>query len=409
MSRRVLPEPEFGSDSFLDVIANIVGILIILIVVAGMKVARQEVMAPDTASVRVSDTTNSDGGAHGLSALPQSSDSTAELRAELKEAEKHEASLRLAASHTEAELAAVQDLVTEAVLRRDTEAADADHLHSQISEAEAQHSLLRAQLASLSTDGAFDPAADEAEAENQKVRLQLETDLQEVDERTALIRRTLGNVVDQEEQIQQELTELSRQTAALRELLDSVPPPQTTVLNHRLAPVARTSPGNETHFRIAEDRVSHVPIRRLLDRVGGVIGARSDVLSRFGRVEGEIGPVEGYRMSYSIRREDTNPLASLQMGIPRRPLSVHLRFLPTEPLGDEPVDASLRPGSRLRQIVESLPRDEIVTFWLYPDQFRHYRRFSEYVHSLGLRVAARPLPEGRMIEASQSGTASAGQ
>ena len=41
MSRRSESDPGFGSDSFLDIIANIVGILIILIVVAGVKVSRQ--------------------------------------------------------------------------------------------------------------------------------------------------------------------------------------------------------------------------------------------------------------------------------------------------------------------------------------------------------------------------------
>jgi hypothetical protein len=42
MSRRAQrPELEFGSDSFLDVVCNIVGILIILIVVVGLKVQRQ--------------------------------------------------------------------------------------------------------------------------------------------------------------------------------------------------------------------------------------------------------------------------------------------------------------------------------------------------------------------------------
>ncbi|MEI6540914.1 MAG: hypothetical protein WCO86_15525, partial [Planctomycetota bacterium] len=37
------PELEFGSDSFLDVICNIVGILIILIVVVAVKVERQPI------------------------------------------------------------------------------------------------------------------------------------------------------------------------------------------------------------------------------------------------------------------------------------------------------------------------------------------------------------------------------
>ena len=46
MSRRKSTgDQEFGSDSFLDIIANIVGILIILIVVAGLRVAQQPAIA----------------------------------------------------------------------------------------------------------------------------------------------------------------------------------------------------------------------------------------------------------------------------------------------------------------------------------------------------------------------------
>ena len=41
MSRRQKAEMDFGSDSFLDIIANIVGILIILIVIAGVRVSQQ--------------------------------------------------------------------------------------------------------------------------------------------------------------------------------------------------------------------------------------------------------------------------------------------------------------------------------------------------------------------------------
>ena len=40
MSRRREFEIMFGSDSFLDVVANIVGILIILIVIAGVRVSQ---------------------------------------------------------------------------------------------------------------------------------------------------------------------------------------------------------------------------------------------------------------------------------------------------------------------------------------------------------------------------------
>ena len=44
MSRRPKAELQFGSDSFLDVVANIVGILIILIVLAGLRVSKMPVV-----------------------------------------------------------------------------------------------------------------------------------------------------------------------------------------------------------------------------------------------------------------------------------------------------------------------------------------------------------------------------
>ncbi len=46
MSKRPTPEePGFGSDSFLDVVANLVGVLIILIVLTGLKVRNSSIQA----------------------------------------------------------------------------------------------------------------------------------------------------------------------------------------------------------------------------------------------------------------------------------------------------------------------------------------------------------------------------
>ena len=68
MSRRsVKTEQEFGSDSFLDVIANIVGILIILIVIVGLKVARQPAASENTLVV--------DQSLSAVDALPPDPDS----------------------------------------------------------------------------------------------------------------------------------------------------------------------------------------------------------------------------------------------------------------------------------------------------------------------------------------------
>ena len=50
MAREKDDDIEFGSDSFLDVVANIVGILIILIVVAGIKAGAAPVTAERVAA-----------------------------------------------------------------------------------------------------------------------------------------------------------------------------------------------------------------------------------------------------------------------------------------------------------------------------------------------------------------------
>ena len=48
--RRATPQQAAGDDSFLDIVANIVGILIILIVVAGVRASRAPIEFPETAT-----------------------------------------------------------------------------------------------------------------------------------------------------------------------------------------------------------------------------------------------------------------------------------------------------------------------------------------------------------------------
>ena len=51
----------------------------------------------------------------------------------------------------------------------------------------------------------------------------------------------------------------------------------------------------------------------------------------------------------------------------------------------------------------------MLTFWVYPDSFKLYRTLQEACHAEGFVVAARPLPEGVLIEGSPYGSKSAGQ
>jgi hypothetical protein len=80
-----------------------------------------------------------------------------------------------------------------------------------------------------------------------------------------------------------------------------------------------------------------------------------------------------------------------------------------EPRG-EALEAALNPRSEFRQIADVLdPRQCTVTFWVYPDSFPIYRRLRDYLYERNVIVAGRPLPDGVPIASSKHGTRSRGQ
>jgi hypothetical protein len=76
----------------------------------------------------------------------------------------------------------------------------------------------------------------------------------------------------------------------------------------------------------------------------------------------------------------------------------------------ETVDQALAAGSAFRQVIDNLdPQQTAVTIWVYPDSFPEYRRVRDYLHDRDIVVAGRPLPEGVPIASSRRGTTSRGQ
>jgi hypothetical protein len=83
---------------------------------------------------------------------------------------------------------------------------------------------------------------------------------------------------------------------------------------------------------------------------------------------------------------------------------------PIAPERGESAAAALAAGSEFRQVVDSLdPRQSVVTLWVYPDSFALYRRLRDCLYDRDLVVAGRPLPEGMPISCSRRGSRSRGQ
>jgi hypothetical protein len=83
---------------------------------------------------------------------------------------------------------------------------------------------------------------------------------------------------------------------------------------------------------------------------------------------------------------------------------------PITPQRGETLEQALRDKSAFRQMTDHLDANvTTVTFWVYPDSFELFRRLRDHLYERGHDVAGRPLPTGAPIAASRNGTASRGQ
>jgi hypothetical protein len=369
--RRQQEELAFGSDSFLDVVANVVGILIILMVIAGLRVSREPTIEPEV---------------DRAVAQPQP--------AAVDEPEPEQEPPQVVEPTPPA-----VDVVQVPPL------APAEPPPELIARARE----LQARMVGLTSD-IEQSKRRQADLERRRTEIatqvtSLQQALQGDEQARAAAERQSGDA-------QTSLRELQGRLAVLQGELRTAAAevPATQVLQHRVTPVSRQVEGKEVHFRLAGGRVSVVPLDALANELKFRIERNRDSLMRLQRYDGSIGPVEGYKMHYVIERLPMSVLEELQFGPGY--VRMALSFYELEPLPEsvtESAEEALVRSSRFRRELERAGPDTTVTFWVYPDSFDLHRRLLEYVHGVGLDVAARPLPTGVPIAGSPNGSKSMAQ
>jgi len=380
MSRRMQrAELEFGSDSFLDVVCNIVGILIILIVVVGVRLQRQPLPSDPAAAARA---TAAAAAAESLSASQNAAIANAgtrqqALQRDLTTTATDEQQLQQAQQET----AGIRQQLTAQQTQRETQGRREQKLAAESNAAAARVASLKNSL---------------------KVSEQKHSELE------AALRRTL----DSEKQTQQKTRTVAVETLQLTEQLTAAQQKTQPAerLNHRLSPVTKPVESDDVHFRVDGGMVSMIPLNDLLDRLKDQVLARRSTIMRFSQFEGVVGPVGGYTMKYTVEKEGGSALESLQTGDLRVRVSVSKWQLQAEEsLVQESITDALRPGSRFRQQLETCPPDSVVTIWVYENSFAQFPAIRELAHGLRLRIAARPLPDGTPIVGSPNGSRSSAQ
>ena len=432
--RRINGDQEFGSDSFLDIIANIVGILIILIVVVGLRVARQPALAGSAESIGVS--TALDGGPAApaaVSIVANEPDASVVTRATpdsatVEETEGHAltadqvfAALDVPddADHATAILnAPEQSIVDNAEFDKQIES-----LSLELTTARANTATSEAELQQLLSE-LQQHRGNEQLQQNRRISIsrqkalltasiaELNLSVGATEAKATAFASTLASLNNRQSYVTSALKQIGQETQRLSEVLEAVEEQQPVGdrLHHRMSPVGTSVTEGEVHFRLSSGRIAHIPLESLLDRLKTQVSARRSVVMKFHRYEGVIGPIGGFHMRYTVERQTVSPLQALQYGQGSYRVSVsRWSVLPVESLEAESVDAALRVGSRMRQIMESTEPGTVITVWLYPDDFRHFGRIREFAHGLNLRVAARPLPNGTPIAGSPNGSRSTSQ
>lgn len=359
-------EAPFGSDSFLDVLANMVGILIILIVITAIRLGRapdKSLVAENAAGRPVENEEPVTPAPAEPAFLPPTDLATA---AEPESDEPPE------------EITAQMRAIASRIATLDTKSRST---RSRLQQLKADYDAAQAKLA---TDAA---AAKKAGGSLQEAKLQL-----------ARLEQALG---DRKEALVGLLAEFE-------EAQNSRPP--VAEIKHRLAPVSQEVVGEEFHFRVARGRVSVIPWKSLLERCKQQLERQKDWLASRGHHEASVGPIDGYTLRFEIERTQLSALDQRRLGYGGyRLLLKQGTFMPEPDLVAETVEEALRRGSKFSLAVQMSPENSALTFWVYPDSFPAFRKLQAACHAEGFIVCARPLPDGLPIGFSPDGTNSAGQ
>lgn len=388
-------DPDFGSDSFLDIIANLVGILVILIVLAGLRAAQVSIEPDDDAvaaapAVALPHADDVDDGTGG--SLP-------ERTLEEEDDRSPPDSRKLAAMHSESQAAGSSRPLDSAV---PSHVSGNETVSRQIAEAQIQELLstvrgLEARLTSLPVDQATEELKDvQSELAAVAGRLpQLQRQLAEEDlnRRRSLL---VATEFDAEyKALRKQLVEVNQ---TFEELRTAERPVEDFEL--RINPVGRRSRGEEIMFRIENDRVVLLPAAELFGKAERQSGALTPLTRASDLESGSVGPFNGVVLDYESRvvaamapgssGSATYVLQKLMRGTLRV-----TRHAPTEDW-----NTAIQEQGLVARRMLAAPRNAFARLFVTPDSFEAARRVATFIRTLGHGVATMPIEPGTDIKLS---------
>ncbi len=371
-SRRQPETLESGSDSFLDIIANIVGILIILIVIAGVRVSNAPI------SNEVIDEVVEELPAIAVVELPEpvlskviTPEPVIEFAITLGESSRFQSTgddkLVIQNREIVKHLQAEKKLLVQLRQQEAKQQKIAAHLQDSLK-------LTQKELSELELSK---KSAAQKEIKEQSIAAGL-----------------IHNIAD----LNQQLVEVQR---------DRKP---GQAIEHSILPVSHLVDGQEWHFELRGGQVSYIPLDEFMDQMRTRIQQKVSWIAKYEVYEGMIGPIAGFHMKFRASRQKRTLSDELTYGAGRVMIGLdQWELVPSSDENRETAEQALRRNSLFRSELQRIAHNDTITFWVYPDSFPLYQKLVKLVHHQHQQVAARPLPAGRKITGSPHGSRSVSQ
>ncbi|MDR2117404.1 MAG: hypothetical protein LBP87_13590 [Planctomycetaceae bacterium] len=343
-----------GQDSFLDLVSNVVGILLILLMIAGI---RAQNSPPENETINSPVTIADHEADHKI----------------LTDIQENYETLQ------EKEIVAAKLYEDVNSIREQMEILD-EHIRTQ--------AMQHAQLFDMMTSAraVIETVAEEKDQET-KEKIEYQRQLQEIETKLEQINKT-------------------------KQWLQSNRP-QSTVIENIPTPIGKfvNEKEREAHFRLLGGNIVYVPFLELFEKMKLEIAQNQNQYFKQKMSENKIGPLDHFYLEYMLATHDVPMQDVYGTGIGKSLQLEYAEMVPVrEPLGEPLKNALHSPDSELKRRLKIYRQDiYTITVWVYPDSFEEFIELKKFLYAQGYRVAARPLEFGIPISGSPRGSKSAAQ
>ncbi|MBQ2821353.1 MAG: hypothetical protein IJF17_07195 [Thermoguttaceae bacterium] len=389
MRRNTSPQNlENGQDSFLDVVSNIVGILIILVVIVGAQVkngltTHRIVEFEKNRNLQRKQTEEITRQTDSPSPEEQFVDTEldSELNALLAEGRKDQ--------NDEYEKKKRSELI-EKIKVSSQKMNETTALERKLAEEAVQLEIQQKRMEAEQL--VFAQECVQMETRLRLIQKEIESSTEKKDqERNAALQLTQTSI-----EMDRKIEELKNRIKTLANQQAANGGPKK--IEHKMTPIIHSVDSKEFHFILDRGRILYVPLDELLKEYERRIPGMMTSLMQSGVRTEILGPYDGFKMHTETR---------LQGGR----VGVYWKLIPP-PMEEaaETIDTALETNSKFRHYLEKLdPAKDTLTFWIYPEGFTSFARVKDDAYRLGFSIASRPLPEGMPIAGSPDGQKSVAQ